>query len=78
MKGAIIGDIIGSRYEFDNTSDYDFELFGRGAITLTILFAPWLWLMPFCATWATPKPCARGAAATPTRGANTTVIFLIG
>ena len=47
----------------------------RGAITLTILFAPWLWLMPFCATWATPKPCARGVAATPTRGANTTVIF---
>ena len=30
MKGAIIGDIIGSRYEFDNTSDYDFELFGPG------------------------------------------------
>lgn len=30
MKGAIIGDIIGSRYEFDNTSDYDFELFGSG------------------------------------------------
>lgn len=37
----------------------------RGAITLTIPFAPWLWLMPFCATWATPKPCARGVAATP-------------
>lgn len=30
MKGAIIGDIIGSRYEFDNTSDHDFELFGPG------------------------------------------------
>lgn len=28
MLGAIIGDIAGSRYEFDNTSDYDFEMFG--------------------------------------------------
>ena len=27
MIGAIIGDIIGSRYEFDATNDYDFELF---------------------------------------------------
>ena len=30
MKGAIIGGIIGSRYVLDNTSDYDFELFGPG------------------------------------------------
>lgn len=27
MLGAIIGDIAGSRFEFDNTNDYDFELF---------------------------------------------------
>ncbi len=27
MLGAIIGDIIGSTYEFHNTRDYDFELF---------------------------------------------------
>lgn len=27
MKGAIIGDIAGSSYEFDNTSDYDFPMF---------------------------------------------------
>lgn len=27
MLGAIIGDIIGSTYEFDNTKDYNFELF---------------------------------------------------
>ncbi len=27
MLGAIIGDIVGSTYEFNNTSDYDFELF---------------------------------------------------
>ena len=27
MLGAIIGDIIGSRFEFNNTSDYKFELF---------------------------------------------------
>lgn len=27
MIGAIIGDIVGSTYEFQNTQDYDFELF---------------------------------------------------
>ncbi len=29
MIGAIIGDIVGSDYEFSNTSDYNFELFDR-------------------------------------------------
>ena len=27
MLGAIIGDIVGSRFEFNSTNDYDFELF---------------------------------------------------
>ena len=27
MIGAIIGDIVGSRFEFDNTNDFNFELF---------------------------------------------------
>ena len=27
MLGAIIGDIAGSKYEFNNTFDYDFEMF---------------------------------------------------
>ena len=27
MLGAIIGDIIGSRFEFNRTNDYNFELF---------------------------------------------------
>lgn len=27
MLGAIIGDIVGSRFEFNNTSDFNFELF---------------------------------------------------
>lgn len=27
MIGAIIGDIVGSRFEFDNTNDFTFELF---------------------------------------------------
>ena len=27
MLGAIIGDIVGSRWEFDPTNDYDFEMF---------------------------------------------------
>lgn len=30
MLGAIIGDIIGSKYEFDNTFDYNFEMFSDG------------------------------------------------
>ncbi len=29
MIGAIIGDIAGSRFEFHNTSDYDFEIFHK-------------------------------------------------
>ena len=29
MLGAIIGDIVGSRFEFNNTSDYKFELFTK-------------------------------------------------
>lgn len=31
MIGAIIGDIVGSTYEFHNTRDYDFELFPEGS-----------------------------------------------
>jgi ADP-ribosyl-[dinitrogen reductase] hydrolase len=31
MLGAIIGDIVGSKYEFDNTLDYDFEMFAEGS-----------------------------------------------
>ena len=30
MLGAIIGDIVGSRFEFNSTNDYNFELFGEG------------------------------------------------
>ena len=29
MLGAIIGDIVGSHYEFNNTKDYNFELFAE-------------------------------------------------
>lgn len=29
MLGAIIGDVVGSRFEFDNTFDYQFELFTK-------------------------------------------------
>ncbi len=31
MLGAIIGDIVGSDYEFNNTLDYNFELFPHGS-----------------------------------------------
>ena len=30
MLGAIIGDIVGSRFAFNPTNDYHFELFGEG------------------------------------------------
>ena len=30
MLGAIIGDIVGSKYEFNNTFDYNFKMFGDG------------------------------------------------
>ena len=30
MLGAMIGDIAGSKYEFNNTFDHDFEIFGEG------------------------------------------------
>jgi ADP-ribosylglycohydrolase len=30
MIGAIIGDIVGSKYEFNNTFDYNFKLFDEG------------------------------------------------
>lgn len=31
MIGAIIGDIAGSTYEFNNTSDYNFPMFAHGS-----------------------------------------------
>lgn len=31
MLGAIVGDIVGSAYEFNPTNDYDFELFKKGS-----------------------------------------------
>ena len=34
MLGAIIGDIVGSRFEFNPTNDYHFELFGEVNISL--------------------------------------------
>lgn len=47
MIGAIIGDIVGSIYEFDNIKTKDFEFFGRGVeytddSILTIATADWL------------------------------------
>ena len=30
MLGAVIGDVVGSRYEFNNIKTKDFELFGKG------------------------------------------------
>lgn len=32
MLGAVVGDIIGSTYEFIDMKDYDFELLPQGSI----------------------------------------------
>ena len=47
MLGAIVGDIIGSTYEFCNTKSMDFELFEEGSIftddsVMTLAVAKWL------------------------------------
>lgn len=46
MLGAVIGDIAGSVYEFDNTKDYDFEMFPPGSnftddTVMTMAVAEW-------------------------------------
>ena len=35
MLGAIIGDIVGSAYEFNPTNDYNFEMFAEGCLKLS-------------------------------------------
>ena len=61
MLGALVGDIIGSMYEFHNTKRTDFELFPEGSrftddSVMTLAVAKWLlvatltpsvlWLVP--------------------------------
>ena len=57
MLGAIIGDTVGSVYEFNNTKDYNFTLFmgesgytDDSIMTMAVACAPlipsgWLWVM---------------------------------
>ena len=47
MLGAIIGDTVGSHYEFHNTKDYDFELYANPSsytddTVMTMAVASWL------------------------------------
>ena len=47
MLGAIVGDTVGSIYEFNNTKDYDFEMFSRDSgytddSLMTMAVAYWL------------------------------------
>ena len=47
MLGAIVGDIVGSIYEFNNHKSKDFDLFGPGGTftddtVLTVAVAEWL------------------------------------
>ena len=47
MLGALVGDMIGSRYEFHNTKSMDFELFPNGSCftddsVMTLAVAKWL------------------------------------
>lgn len=53
MLGAITGDIIGSRFEFNGTQSTDFDLFGSGCrftddSAMTIAVAEWLLEDPAC------------------------------
>ena len=41
MLGAMIGDIVGSKYEFNNTFDYNFEMFGGDVTLLMTPFVRW-------------------------------------
>ena len=58
MLGAIIGDVVGSTYEFHNTKDYNFELFPKGseytddtimslAVASTLMKVDYSWLEMF-------------------------------
>lgn len=38
MLGAIIGDIVGSRWEFNPTNDYNFEWLSNPSLTGKIIF----------------------------------------
>ena len=47
MLGALVGDIIGSMYEFHNTKRTDFELFPEGSrFTDDSVMTLALWLVP--------------------------------
>lgn len=69
MIGAIIGDIVGSAYEFSPTNDYDFELFPANAgftddTVCTVAIADaLLYDKPFCHTlhqWCRSYPHPKG------------------
>lgn len=69
MLGAIIGDIVGSIYEFDNINTKDFEFFGKGAAytddsILTLATADWLLhggnVAHYYAEYAAKNPCPMG------------------
>ncbi len=50
MLGAIIGDVVGSTYEFHNTKDYNFKLFPEGSkytddTIMSLAIASWLMKM---------------------------------
>lgn len=67
MLGAIIGDIVGSIYEFDNIKTKDFELINGSCYftddtVLTVAVAQWNKMYPvqpdFCRTFANKVPGA--------------------
>ena len=69
MLGAIIGDIVGSKYEFNNTFDYNFEMFTNGCsftddtICTVAIMEALLHNQPFKATlhsWCNRYPCPMG------------------
>lgn len=64
MLGAIVGDIVGSRFEFNNTHRSDFELFQRLVALQMIQYAPWLLRTRYCANVAIKRAYCVGVSHT--------------
>ena len=70
MLGAIIGDIVGSRFEFDETPKEQFTLF-MDKPQCDYTDDTVMWPTRFSATGNTKMPCTTGAIAIPTPKAHT-------
>ena len=61
MIGAIVGDVVGSVYEFNNIKTKDFPFFQQRAVLLTTRSVLWEWLNAFSTTWIPLRSFGSGA-----------------